>query len=475
MASLMRLILLLLGLWISGTQAMTLEQWKQLVVKIKTTEGEGSGVAIKALYGPYVLTSEHVVWPSDHRYFTVTDRVGSTRYSHQVVSSYFHGLAMMYSAGPADTEWLKTDFTMLYDHHKGREFYALGFPAGSKDLRVVGPGQLTEVASRRALIPGVEEVHELTNLPVDFGMSGGILLMREGEDKYVFAGIISHQFLNREGGRPTEIRQLGDGSQSMAPTDLTFAIPTYKVRSWFIDKGASRGIQFERAVSAVDNLPQITFGPLVFRQVRMKPHQIETAVGGRMTIGGADGSGVGGKAQVTSNEATMIEISPNPRWKTFVDTPALPEEMRKLNETLVRRRKLYVLRLVDKDGEIKPVSSVDQFITYWQRDGMRPVLFAGTLEEGDKNLALRKAKTATLRTAIWQMRKQALTAPLHEWLERLIDDTYLVDNQLLDPKILRKYMIEPVNTQWSSLLLTDFDAVIEMESALVDLVENANL
>lgn len=452
---------LLLATFVFGLElrAQSLAEWKARMVKIQQGDAEGSGFFI----GESIVTSEHVVLKENRDSIFLKYPEGSAgKESKGYIQhhSYDDGLAILNNYSRIAVDWVDRGFDMKAEEIKDKEFFALGFPAGTQELRVIGPGQLNEGASRRALIPGVKEMLELRNLPVEFGMSGGALLVRVGEDDYRLAGMISHQFLKRQGGAMTKIQPLESKSEGMAQSDLTFAIPASFVRTWYGDNMNRFGVRIVRKMGA-DKKIELIYGPLRFRMAKVKPGELE--VNG---VGGADGSGVGGIQGFSTRESVVVEVSANQDWNNVYDSNA---ELKKWNEALIRHRKLYVLRMVSASGEVKPLGSLDQFVTLWKRDGLRPVFASGNLEDICHALSATRVKTANLRAGIRRVRDAELNPSVRSWLEKLVEDSYMIDNRYLEPKILGKYLEPSEDGFWSTMLMADFDAVADLQAMLADL------
>lgn len=440
--------------------AATLAEWKRQVVKISQTfptnnklRPQGSGFIFHVSGSSGFVTSEHVFLPIANASTSVFGEGGFLQDAQVARMSYAKGLALLSSLQLPSDQLLNEKIGLPTAHS---EIFALGYPSGSKTLQIIGPGRITQVSSQRAIIPGIRTVIEVADLPVEFGMSGGPLLMKTGENDYRLIGMISHQFLRREPGKKTKT-DIGSSENAMAPTDLALAIPIAEIQDWLTQPEPK--LNWTRTWNTKLFRDEVSFGPLIFRTI-IPTHS--KAPG----IGGADGSGVGGSE---TERAFGIAIELNENWSG--DTTDLGNEL--LNEWYQRllRKEVLEINQVAMPNQLISVDSIDQFLTLWLRDQARPLVVSGRSDDLDPQLPSLKQKIKRVRSALAAVRASALQKQpeIMEWLNVIEGQASLVNNLYLKPQSLAEFLGDSHRGIWQKIVLEDFDLAVELESALQDL------
>lgn len=310
--------------------ATTLEQWKKATVKINSfpclTERprfNGSGILLSYNKELWIITSEHIVIHDQNSKtchqahtstipsFTNSQRTESSAALELVSVDYKMGLALLRIPSP-NTLWKDgaLEIENLENNPKKTEvsdaskLVSLGFPSQSSQLQTLQEGKILNQKSQRALIAGVNSFIEASHLPIEYGMSGGLLLaldltnpnkksqkMRNEQKKsYSFLGLLSHQVLRRKPGHPTNAEEIKPSFPS-DQNDLAIAIPATHILTWFKDQfQKNEELTWQRnPEDQIKGRTVIQYGPLQF--------SLKTAQGKDIwDVGGADGSGVGGEA-----------------------------------------------------------------------------------------------------------------------------------------------------------------------------------
>ncbi|MGZ5544732.1 MAG: trypsin-like peptidase domain-containing protein, partial [Limisphaerales bacterium] len=230
-----------IALFLSTTVAQaSLDMWKSATVKVISTpclvqkpRFEGSGLVVRLQNRLFVLTSEHVIIDdsSSRLCHAVKNSENAETPAKLLRSDFMMGMALLELSADSTYGAVAIDVNSLEDlPNAAGSLTALGFPAGDSQLQVHQQGRLISSDSQRALIPMVSKMLEVDGLLVEFGFSGGVLT---DETHNTFAGMITHQYLRRESGRPTKPGGLnGDSGEAIRPGDLALVIPAATVMDW---------------------------------------------------------------------------------------------------------------------------------------------------------------------------------------------------------------------------------------------------
>ncbi len=445
-------------LLLSAISAWAAPDWREATVKITSfpclTESpryEGSGLVFAREGASYLITSEHVVLHSREK--EICHEAGGQRLD-LVDADFAAGLALLRfpvaEPGAVAFADLREDSGPLS---------ALGFPAGSESLAVLANGTLLTATSRRALIAGQPTLLEGAGLPVEYGMSGGVLLSGNG-----FAGILSHQVLRREAGKATRPQDLTPGPGS--DNDLVLAVPAAAVKNWITSRLAGERAEWRRdSASQRLSRPALRYGSLLF--------SLKQGKGGDVwDIGGSDGSGIGGD-EPNAEELSYIEMSfvpgatPAEKSRVFRD-PSLD----RWREWLLAGKKVRLLFLKNPAAKrLLRLQSLSQFLTFWQRDGWTPVAIRSRLESapGDAEKMLQRART--LETLAQGARDRTANAEKKAWFALLRDQGVMAENLLVSSGEVAALLGGENDRYWREFYDEDFERAVELEAAIQLLIE----
>lgn len=465
--------ILLLFLLALTAEAAPLSRWQAATVQVSSfpclTERprfSGSGLLVSLQQKVYVLTSEHVVIQSA----AICQEVSGLK-AELVAADYLKGLALLRVLEPTAEMVAAAVPHEELSGTAGSSLAALGFPSGSDQLQVLREGKTVNATSRRALIAGVPEMIEASGLPVEYGMSGGVLV--SGEGNYSFAGILSHQVLRREAGRPTSPGEVKPGEAGNA-SDLTLAIPAAIAREWI--SGAVKGQEEWRRDpdSQIEGKEAVVFGPLVF-SLKQKSAKDVWDVGGAdgTGIGGADGTGIGGEGKGSAldpEQLLTVEITLNPAAdKSRVMSDSNLEQWR---GWLLAGRKVEAVFLRNANAKrLQKIGSLAQFFTFWMRDKMIPLAVRSKVGEQKADSEVLIKLASGVAGLAQQARDSLEGAELKAWFTLLRDSSLLAQNGLISSKELLGTLEGQNDIYWRQFYDRDFQGAVALESAIQDLAQ----
>ncbi len=278
------------------------EVWQRAAVKVtsapcstQSPKYEGSGLLFTQNGELFVLTSEHVIIHDKSP--LICHQADNAKLS-LLTADVAAGLALLKLEAPTAEMRSRAAVLKFDDSFSPKKLAALGFPAGSADLVSLTEGSLLSASSHRALIPSLKNMIEAAGMPVEFGMSGGLLLGFDG-NHWQWQGLLSHQVLPKEAGSRTQVKVLDSGLMSSA-NDLTLAIPAKDAINWL--QARLKNTWTRNSPLQLKNIEAFQFGPLLFRLEKKTPRET-FSLGAE--IGGSDGTGIGGM-----HFGSMILIKP---------------------------------------------------------------------------------------------------------------------------------------------------------------------
>ena len=471
----------------SIVQAVDLSKWEKSIVKLTSSPCqlgrplfEGSGILFVYQNRFFVVTSEHVLIhdTTPQNCLNASNRFLKPVPGKIIRTDYFAGLALLEFKASEDLKSLALNWGDLKSSEgSDAQLIAMGVPAGAEQLQILNQGQLVTSQGRRALIPGVKIFIEANMLPVEFGMSGGLLLQG---DPARFAGIISHQFLKRDPGHSTSVGTVGEDS-GIRSGDLAIAIPALEVRSWLIETLALKPDQafldwVRKPDSQLNHIEEICYAVLCFQILETKASDL-AGVGGR-----GDGAGVGGDEAETGSPNTIeegveklqvIEVSLNPtadegsRAEVFSDQ--LLEDFR---ISLLRGQRVLIgfLKLQEAQRLVK-FSSLDQFFTLWWRDHLTPVATKSRDKNLERNAALLTQSCRYVQTLAQEHRDRATEANQKSWFAMIRDQALMAENSLITPAELEASLQKTNDVFWIRFYENDFDQATELEAAIRKVID----
>jgi hypothetical protein len=484
---------------------LSLADWQHASVKVSSfpcstgrPRFSGSGLLVSYRGETWVVSSEHVVLngksPAICHEVTFSSISGSADLR---VSDYKNGLALLKLKTPTphardsaiSMESLASDERQLSEG----SLVAIGFPALSNAVQTLTGGSLIAARSERALIPGLKSSIEAANLPVEYGMSGGVLVSSVGGRGALFAGLLSHQVLKREAGHSTLSSDLALANESR--NDLTIAISAADVKSWLT-------AQFENSPEPVwqrlvheqiNGREVIQYGPLLFSIRQENAKDIWTiggadgsGVGGAdgSGIGGADGSGIGGADDLAliGNNGSIglapetlqtIDVALDPAAGATIRAMTLADSRLNTWKTWLLSGKKVKLVFLKSAGDKRliRIRSLSQFFTAWMRDADQPMAVrsqAGSRSSDDVERLLQLARQVTVlaQTGI----DQFPDAQKKAWFATIRDLSVSVESGLVTSQDLTS-LLSADKKDWQQFYEENFDSAVALESAVQNLTQ----
>jgi len=456
-------VTLSVGIVISS-YASDLKTWERASVKIKSypckTKSpvyEGSGVIIS---NNKVITSEHVLMPVTGQsicYSVENNYIGKIKAS-VVRNDFVNGLAeLKLNEDVSSFPKLELDTNVS----RSSEIIAIGYPKGSLGVQILEQGKVLTVNGKRALIPANHEMLEVSNLPVEYGMSGGILLSKNNDD-YFYAGTLTHQFLKRSAGKQTKTLSMSQNTM-LSNQDLAIGIKAQDVLKWSKSTQVPM-VQWKRELNNSSNElnSSMSFGPLIFNQ-----QKIDSSL---FAMGGADGVGIGGDDTDDDDDSLIgIEIKLN---KSYLDN----RESVDLNSPILNRwykwllagEKLTIVQVTSEDSS-QSITSFDQLVTLWKRDGYKPLVVRGNIGSLDTKMKELLVQTHGIKETLQMLRTSNSSRDLNVWLSLFEEKLLVLENNLGSNYDLEVFSNEYASDFWEVIYLDHFDEAVELEMQIVKL------
>lgn len=470
----------------ASAQSYSLQAWQEAVVKVRSYPCltgrplfEGSGLLVRRDQQIQVVTSEHVVIHSQsasfcHEVLTTQGEVVKVKLAR---FSFFSGLALLNLSENADLNakaLVVKDLPQSSGNNSGAQLTALGYPKSSTSVQVLRNGQLLSSQSQRALIPGSKYTIEAAQLPVEYGMSGGLLLAATQNNEYVLSGILSHQILKRNPAQGSSIENSDRLSQAR-DGDLAIAIPTGDVVQWLNQQGdlnpLHASLQWQRdPVAQLEGEEVVTYGPLRFSMSKASALDVFAIGGGRKT-GGADGSGIGGKGNnplAVHEELNTLDIRFTARADATLKDLDLKNEI--LNFWRLQQLRGVSVRVpflrVASEVRLQEFHSLSEFFTSWFQKSYQPVALTSASLKNSEELSFAVKKLIYLSQ---DLREQELSVQRKAWLGLIRDQTILAQAGLLGSKQLEALSGEEHDEMWQAFYSEKFDEAVELSTALQNL------
>jgi len=472
-------------------KSLPLASWQNATIQVSSfpclTERprfSGSGLLVSYQGNIWVLTSEHVVI-QDKSSATCHEAEGAAGMARTelVAADYLKGLALLKLPKPSDS--LRQAAISLDDLRLDGSFSsfpslaALGYPAGSSQLQTLTDGKLITAESQRALIAGISHMIEAANLPVEYGMSGGVLLGSDSGTASIL-GFLSHQVLRRETGRPSGANDVNPGD-SVSRNDLALAIPANEAVSWFLDQfKKSDQLVWQRDPQAQKNSQEVVqYGPLLFSLIHKNAKDVWDVGGADGSgIGGGDGSGIGGgddhgNGSGSEEELQTVEITLNPAVDPVMRAkPLVDPTLETWRNWLLTGRKVDVVFLKNKDARrLLKIGSLAQFFTFWLRDTLVPVAVRSKVgdmhSDGEQLIRLASVSAGLAQGA----RDKATNVDKKAWFSMLRDYALMAENGLASSQDILGTLNGANDVYWRQFYDEDFDAAVAMESSVQNLVQ----
>jgi hypothetical protein len=482
-------VVLLLRLFENESQADSMASWKSAVVKVISTPCltqaplfEGSGILIRVQERVFVVTSEHVlIHDSSPR---ICHLVSNSRFKEirgrLIRADFFKGLGLIELSTTPELRELAVSSDKLGPPALQDPLTALGFPIGTGQLQIHEKGRMVSTESRRSLIPGATDMIEANDLLVEFGFSGGLLLSGSPP---VFAGIVTHQHLRRDSGRPSEVGESGNGTErALRPGDLAFALPAKEIISWLQEslRSTTHVDWRRRADSQLNREREVCLQVLCFS---LKSMSAPDLLKGDGTGGvGGDGAGVGGdhsKPDSGSQGPEILVVAPvrlDPsassglRGKSFEDS--FLEGLRLgLLRSQEKQNSLIIPFLKSPNSDrLTELGSLERFFTLWKRDGFVPVLLKTNAEGLPQEIRKRNDLVRQITVLVQDLKDSNPDVPMKGWFSIIRDKVLLVENNLAQYEAVKALLEGENETYWGKLYEADFDAAVKLESLIQKLL-----
>ncbi len=433
----------------------------------------GSGMIFQHQGSLFVLTSDHVILNGGSDYcHSIRSSTLSKRPAEVVATSWEEGMAVLKFAAPELDHSALPDLTVA-PRQKARNGDAItvaGFPYGSENLLVNGRAFVSDIASERHLLVGVERMIEINDGKGEFGMSGGPIFLRDE-----MIGMLSHQYLKLVAGAPSEVGEY-ERDTTMVENQL-LAIGRQKIAQWLKQIFSGK----ESAGLYREPEDQIS-GQKVLHGFGIRLELVPRPPTATLIKAGGDGTGIGGGKnwENDTNLSVLVskEAQKNPKR---IREHAGPAWLVRLRESLALSEQLRIPYFSTLRPPFRKAyfSSLEEFLFLAKHPEMVPIRFAAGENRGDlpgeiKNLLLQakfdlnyfqqtyQAKfSAPVSAALEEMARAAEILGSRDW--RLV--TYQYWNAVL------KNPEEP-NSAWYHLFsmeftsADDFDRVSRMYGTL---------
>jgi|GEM_PF-4687792 len=485
MKPLLSLFLALIALSARG-QGSDLELWQRASVKIKSfvcgapnVSLHGSAFLVKAPGAIYVLTSEHVVLHDDSSSVchSIALTGGDRDFGAKLLRvSFVKGLALLELTGnPDQARSFALDEARLVFNQLGVEkVLGLGFPHGSHQLQVLKDGKVLNFESARSLVPDVHKMIETSSMPVEYGMSGGLLIGQDSDGRYGFLGMLSHQVLTRQAGGVSVI-----GPPTGDSSDLALSIPAGEIIQFLSSPEFGKSHWQRSLKSQLGADRELYFGPLVFKLSKASISGVlsdvdsiaGSGIGGAdgTGIGGADGVGIGGEARSPNTEivnSVRVELRPFQESEKFLFNN---QTLELWHAHLLRGEKIYIPFLAMNNNQgLRKFSSFEHLVSEWRRQNAEPLLMRSyahtSLEDGAKAFYGQSSKTLIL---IQTLKDQNIDPSLANWLSMYREKVLLLRSGHVSVFDFTSFMDSAENVPfWQKFYENDFDAATSLEASL---------
>lgn len=458
-------ILLILGL-MYNIVAMDLSDWEKIVVKvksfpcaIKSPVYEGSGVILN---DGEVITSEHVLLPkgaSDVCYEVSNGFMGSQK-ANLIKNDFSSGLAKLSLVNDLSLPIASIDNQLT----RSSEILALGFPKGSSQLQILNNGKVRSLNSNRALIPNIKEMVEVSNIPVEYGMSGGVLVS-QSDNGLAFAGTLTHQYLQRNTGSETRVMNTSE-QLTMTAQDLAIGIRSQDVIDWS-HSNVNNSLMWERAINShtEKSLGAMNYGPFSFEK-----KAIDSSI---FMMGGADGVGIGGEDDDDDEDGLIgIEIKLNDKvLSKFDDSDLSSSILKNWHKWLLRGETLTIVQL-SSDRKNQSITSFDQLVTLWERDGFRPLVIRGEIENLDTKVNEVFSHTRKLRSSLSLLKENTTNRNTKAWIDFYLNKLLIIENNLGNRDDLKVFEHDYAQEFWDDVYMTSFEDALTIEREIEELRKN---
>jgi hypothetical protein len=442
-----------------NTMAMNLNDWEKLVVKVKSfpcaTRNpvyEGSGVILK---DNKVITSEHVLMPKsagDICYEVKNSFIGNQK-ANLVKNDFRSGLAKLSLVKDLEVPTALID----YDLTRSKEIIALGFPKGSSTLQILDDGKVRSLKGSRALIPDIKNMIEVSNIPVEYGMSGGVLISQSGNG-LAFAGTLTHQYLQRNAGSETTVVNANE-QLVMTSHDLAIGIRSQDVIDWS-HSNANNPLIWERAMNTHK---ESSFGAMNYGPFSFEKKVIDSST---FMMGGADGVGIGGKDDDDDDDENRllgIEIKLNDELLSqFSESDLNSPILKNWYQWLLRGETLTIVQL-SSDHKNHSITSFDQLVTLWERDGFRPLVIRGKIESLDSKVNEVFSLTRKLRSSFSLLKENTTNRNTKVWIDFYLNKLLMIENNIGNRDDLKVFEQSFAQEFWDDIYMTSFDKALVLE------------
>lgn len=468
--------------------------WQKAVVQVRSYPCaaarpifEGSGILIKNKNGIQVLTSEHVLFHSQQAYFCHEFRTeqGLAIPAQLINVSYVSGMAILKPQAARTTDALALESLAIANEFFSLEneksissnspLTAMGFPSHSTNLQILNEGKLINLKSKRFQIAGIHSVIEVSGLPVEYGMSGGILLSPNSQGNLVFIGLLSHQVLKR---RPSEPGRIEDNTQGATAEDLTLALTLEDILNWMTAGQNWNELQWRREPRAqIESHELITYGPLQWSLIKKPAKDIiqggsdPTGIGGSDATGvggGSDATGIGGGSGGTNETLDTIKITLDPQAAPALKALDLKNDLlNNWKKQILAGKNVYIPYLRSPAAtRLQSFTNLGQFFTPWLQGQATPVTLISADADLLKNTTSLENGFQSLFQKIQILRGNTPDLEQKAWLGMLREQVLLAYTGLIFSAELETLFQGAHAEIWKAFYNENFDEAVELETLL---------
>ena len=288
----------------------------------RSWSSKGSGILFKRNNQTFVVTSSHVVLPSQKN---VCNTISSPKFGNDLivilrVADWSRGLALLQLVHEVDREFIPSmdAFQSSLSSTPPASYILAGFPHHSDRLLTYPSAKVVMNKSDRHLLPMAGHIIEVVGHG-EFGMSGGGLIS-ELDKKIRVHGLISHQYIKIILGKPTQIHVF---SQSIRSENHLLIISASDIKAWlhqFFAKPSQLKIHFNKNAQDIIQGRDIVYtGGLAFELKKISIDGL-SAIGTQgefdaaATNNGHSPAGVGGHDPIGGGKFNSFGSTDSIRW-----------------------------------------------------------------------------------------------------------------------------------------------------------------
>jgi hypothetical protein len=189
-------------------------------------------------------------------------------------------------------------------------------------------------------------------------------------------------------------------------------------------------------------------------------------------MGGADGVGIGGDDGDDENDSLIgIEIELNKNYlKNHDDVELNSPTLKRWYNWLLAGEKLTIVQVISDDSS-QSITSFDQLVTLWERDGYKPLVVRGNIGSLDTKMKELLSHTHEIKDTLLKLKLSSHDRKVNTWLSLFEKKLLVLENNLGNIHDLDVFSHEYASDFWEAIYLDHFDEAIELEMKIVKLRE----